>query len=107
MMEIGDRLKQLRLLQGKTQKEMSDGCLDRSFYSRVENNKNSIVVEDLISILRSNNISIVDFFNSFGETQPKNHIYQEMIETAFVEKISINCRQYKGMQLLPIKLLNM
>lgn len=86
MMEIGDRLKQLRLLQGKTQKEMSDGCLDRSFYSRVENNKNSIVVEDLISILRSNNISIVDFFNSFGETQPKNHIYQEMIETAFVEK---------------------
>ena len=85
-MEIGDRLKQLRLLQGKSQKEMIDGCLDRSFYSRVENNKNSIVTEDLINILRSNNISVVDFFNGFGDIQPKSRVYQEKVERAFAQK---------------------
>lgn len=58
-MEVGEKLRQLRLLQGKSQKDMIDGYLDRSFYSRVENNKNSIAAEDLINILQNNNISIV------------------------------------------------
>lgn len=85
-MEVGEKLRQLRLLQGKSQKDMIDGYLDRSFYSRVENNKNSIAAEDLINILQNNNISIVDFFNSFGDANPKNQIYQKKIESAFMEK---------------------
>ena len=38
-MDIGEKLRQIRLLQGKTQKEMNGNYFDRSFYSRIENGR--------------------------------------------------------------------
>ena len=60
-MDIGEKLRQIRLLQGKTQKEMNGNYFDRSFYSRIENGENNIAAKDLIKILQKNNISVVDF----------------------------------------------
>ena len=85
-MKIGKKLKQLRLLQGKTQREMSNNYFDRSFYSRIENGENSIAAEDLIKILQKNNISIVDFLCEYGDIRPKEQIYQRRIENAYALK---------------------
>lgn len=85
-MDIGEKLKQVRLIQGKSQREMIDDYFDRSFYSRVENGKNGIAAEDLINILQKNNASIINFVSDFGDVQPKNKRYQEKIEQAFAAK---------------------
>lgn len=85
-MEIGKKLKEIRLFQGKSQKEMIAGNFDRSFYSRIESGQNDIAAEYLIKILQKNNISVVDFFSDFGDAEPKNRIYQAKIEEAYVAK---------------------
>ena len=85
-MDIGEKLRQIRLLQGKTQKEMNGNYFDRSFYSRIENGENNIAAKDLIKILQKNNISVVDFLCDYGDILPKEQIYQRRIENAYALK---------------------
>ena len=85
-MDIGEKLRQIRLLQGKTQKEMNGNYFDRSFYSRIENGENNIAAKDLIKILQKNNISVVDFLCDYGDIRPKEQIYQRRIENAYALK---------------------
>ena len=85
-MDIGEKLRQIRLLQGKTQKEMNGNYFDRSFYSRIENGENNIAAKDLIKILQKNNISVVDFLCDYGDILPKEQIYQRRIENSYALK---------------------
>ncbi|WP_281829715.1 MULTISPECIES: helix-turn-helix domain-containing protein [Lactobacillus] len=85
-MQIGDRLKQMRLFLGLDKKKMAAGIIDQSFYSRVENNQNEIRVETLLALLKAHNISLLDFLKDSGDTKPKNLPYQEIIEAAYSEK---------------------
>ena len=41
--EIGQRLKDIRLSLGLSQKEMVEGVMDRSSYSRIERDRKSVV----------------------------------------------------------------
>lgn len=50
-MLIGERLKELRLFLGLTQKEMSQGIVSESFYSRVERGTRKIKIVDLLTLL--------------------------------------------------------
>ncbi len=61
-MTIGEQLKRERILLGITQRQMCAGIITESFYSRVENNKNEINIDDLIKILNKQHISFYDFF---------------------------------------------
>ncbi len=65
-MTIGEQLKRERILLGITQRQMCAGIITESFYSRVENNKNEINIDDLIKILNKQHISFYDFFAPFS-----------------------------------------
>ncbi|MGQ5709752.1 helix-turn-helix domain-containing protein [Lactobacillus sp. PSON] len=62
-MLVGECLKKLRLFLGLTQKEMSQGIVSESFYSRVERGTRKIKIVDLLALLNKNGIHLKDFFN--------------------------------------------
>ena len=49
-MNIGNQLKNIRLFLGLTQEQFCAGIVTESFYSRVENNRSNISMEDLVEI---------------------------------------------------------
>ena len=55
--EIGQRLKDIRLSLGLSQKEMVEGVMDRSSYSRIESGKTLIGISSLLKILELNQCS--------------------------------------------------
>lgn len=63
-MDIGNRLKNTRVFLGLTQEQFSAGIVTESFYSRVENNKSKISMNDLLNILNYHHVSLYDFFVS-------------------------------------------
>lgn len=60
-MDIGNRLKNTRVFLGLTQEQFSAGIVTESFYSRVENNKSKISMNDLLNILNYHHVSLYDF----------------------------------------------
>jgi transcriptional regulator with XRE-family HTH domain len=68
-MDIGEKLKQLRVKNGLTQKDLADRCdLTKGFISQVENNLASPSIATLMDVLESLGISAKDFFtDSTGE----------------------------------------
>jgi transcriptional regulator with XRE-family HTH domain len=73
-MDIGEKLKQLRIKNGLTQKDLADRCdLTKGFISQVENDLASPSIATLMDILESLGVSAKDFFNDqndrivFGE----------------------------------------
>ncbi|WP_158304584.1 helix-turn-helix domain-containing protein [Lactobacillus helveticus] len=55
-----------------TQKEMCAGVVTESFYSRVENRKSEINIDDLLAILKKNHVSIRDFFGVFDHSMQRS-----------------------------------
>ncbi len=49
-MTIGERLREIRDSMNLTQTEMCAGVVTESFYSRVENGKSEINIDDLLAI---------------------------------------------------------
>lgn len=84
-MKIGTRLKEIRQSKGLDQKEMSAHIMDRSFYSRVEANKNKIRINHLIRILNYHHIPLIKFFTGFGNIKPENSVYEERIREAYYQ----------------------
>ncbi|GAA2953412.1 hypothetical protein GCM10019995_05360 [Lactobacillus kefiranofaciens subsp. kefirgranum] len=78
-MTIGEQLKRERILLGITQRQMCAGIITESFYSRVENNKNEINIDDLIKILNKQHISFYDFFAPFSISPIDPEIQQAFI----------------------------
>ncbi len=74
-MTIGDLLKQYRINQNKTLQEFAGNIIDRSYYGKVERNVHQISAENLINLLRYNQIDATEFI----ETLDQN--YQSQIKS--------------------------
>ena len=94
-MTIGEQLKKTRNTLQLTQKQMSEGIISESFYSRVECDKSRINIIDLIKILNKHQISLYDFFEPFDE-----HVfYKENIHCKIVSAFnSHNVKELKNIQ---------
>lgn len=79
-MDIGNRLKNTRVFLRLTQEQFSAGIVTESFYSRVENNKSKISMNDLLNILNYHHVSLYDFFVSDDIKYIKNNIMQVFID---------------------------
>ena len=65
-MDIGLKLKELRILKGLTQEELADRAeLSKGFISQVERNLTSPSIATLMDILQCLGASTADFFTSF------------------------------------------
>ena len=60
-MTIGEQLREIRDSLNLTQTQMCAGVVTESFYSRVENGKSEINIDDLLAILKQNHVSVRDF----------------------------------------------
>ena len=69
-MDIGNRLKELRVLKGLTQEELADRAeLSKGFISQVERNLTSPSIATLMDILQCLGLTIGEFFNEEPEEQ--------------------------------------
>ena len=63
-MDIGHKIRQLRILKGLTQKELADRTeLSKGFISQVERNHTSPSIATLIDILQCLGTTPAEFFN--------------------------------------------
>lgn len=69
-MDIGHKIRQLRILKGLTQKELADRAeLSKGFISQVEKNYTSPSIATLIDILQCLGTTPAEFFNDSPEEQ--------------------------------------
>ena len=69
-MDIGLKLKELRILKGLTQEELADRAeLSKGFISQLERNLTSPSIATLMDILQCLGTSLKDFFNDAGDEQ--------------------------------------
>lgn len=69
-MDIGSKLKELRVLKGLTQEELADRAeLSKGFISQLERNLTSPSIATLVDILQCLGTTIGDFFNETVEEQ--------------------------------------
>lgn len=69
-MDIGSKLKELRVLKGLTQEELADRAeLSKGFISQLERNLTSPSITTLMDILQCLGTTIGDFFNETAEEQ--------------------------------------
>ncbi|MCI6675973.1 MAG: helix-turn-helix domain-containing protein [Clostridiales bacterium] len=69
-MDIGQKIRQLRILKGLTQKELADRAeLSKGFISQVERNYTSPSIATLIDILQCLGTTPAEFFNDDPEEQ--------------------------------------
>lgn len=61
-MNIGESLNYYRQLKGKKQSDFCKNVISVSFYSKVENNESRISAEDLLLLLKQNEIALEEFF---------------------------------------------
>lgn len=76
-MNIGQRLKQWRILLGFSQEEFAEGIMSESYYSKIERGKGSIGTMQLIALLNKNKISLRDFFD---EESNSNENFKDLIQ---------------------------
>ena len=70
VMDIGSRLKELRILKGLTQEELADRAeLSKGFISQVERNLTSPSIATLMDILQCLGTSVSEFFSETPEEQ--------------------------------------
>lgn len=86
-MTIGQLLKQYRIESSKTQKEWAGNTISTSYYSKVEKDQHRITAEDLIALLRANNIKLWEFFGKLSQEDKirydENRDIGEAINEAF------------------------
>ena len=87
-MKIGEALKEERLKLGLSIRQMADGIIDPTFYSRVEQEHRNIGSEALVRILFAREINIDEFFNKIKDTYApseatKKAYLEEKIRIAF------------------------
>lgn len=83
---IGTHLKEVRKSLHFSQEQMTEGILDRSFYSRVENDCSEINVNILIKLLHYHRIPVTDFLRGFGTTSTDIEILQNRITKTYLNK---------------------
>lgn len=85
-MEIGEKLKEIRLSLGLSQREMAAGVINRSFYSRIETGVNRIMAKDLLLILNLHQIPFTTFFSSLGDVENKNTNDEDRVVLAYLNQ---------------------
>lgn len=85
-MTIGEKLKKIRISLGLNQDEMAAGVMNRSFYSRIENDESRINSMDLLRLLQVHNISVFKFLDDKGNTKARNSLYQDLAALAYQQK---------------------
>lgn len=67
-MEIGDKIRSLRIAKGLTQEELANRCeLSKGFISQVENDLTSPSIATLVDILEILGTNLTEFFSENGE----------------------------------------
>lgn len=83
-MTIGDLLKQYRINQNKTLQEFAGNIIDRSYYGKVERNVHQISAENLINLLRYNQIDATEFIETLDQNyQSQIQIQRNIMEEAY------------------------
>jgi Helix-turn-helix. len=83
-MTIGDLLKQYRINQNKTLQEFAGNIIDRSYYGKVERNVHQISAENLINLLRYNQIDDTEFIETLDQNyQSQIQIQRKIMEEAY------------------------
>ena len=73
-MEIGIRIKELRLKNSLTQEELADRCeLTKGYISQLENDLTSPSITTLKDILTALGCSLSEFFSGFDEQEPLSY----------------------------------
>ena len=89
-MDIGTKLKELRILKGLTQEELADRAeLSKGFISQLERNLTSPSIQTLMDILQCLGIGIGDFFSETQEEQIVfgKHDYFEKYDSELKNKV--------------------
>lgn len=89
-MEIGNKIKELRMQKGLTQEELADRAeLSKGFISQVERDLTSPSIQTLVDILQCLGTSLRDFFREEDSSQVvfKSGDYFEKIEDELKHKI--------------------
>ena len=85
-MDIGNKLKELRVLKGLTQEELADRSeLSKGFISQLERNLTSPSITTLMDILQCLGTSIGEFFNEAPDEQivfGKQDYFEKLSDTA-------------------------
>ena len=84
-MTIGDLLRQYRINQNKTLQEFAGNIIDRSYYGKVERNIHQISAENLINLLRYNQIDAIEFIETLDPNY-ENYQSQIQIQRKIMEK---------------------
>lgn len=96
---IGDTLRFFRNLKGFTQKEVLKTSADHSIYSRIENGKRSVRLEELQEILDTLSVNIDEFvaFSNFDTKQGvfRKEFYAAAVELGNPEKKATMMQYYK------------
>jgi len=68
-MKVRELLKSYRLSQAKTKKSWAGNVISPSYYARIENGTSRVSAEDLIKLLKHNQVSLPEFFDRFKEKE--------------------------------------
>ena len=91
-MTIGDLLKQYRINQNKTLQEFAGNIIDRSYYGKVERNVHQISAENLINLLRYNQIDATEFIETLDQNyQSQIQIQRKIMEEAYYKLLLEHC----------------
>lgn len=103
-MNIGKTLQKYRLQLGITQKEMAEGILSPSYYSKVERNEHKISAEDLFAILIKHSIDFSEFSKSLHQTtSDDSQIFQDLDSE---QTIYFYERNFEALKKMPEKIQN-
>lgn len=90
MIDIGNKIKELRIVNGLTQEELADRAeLSKGFISQIERNLTSPSISTLEDVLQCLGVSISEFFIDSGEEQIvfKDEDYFEKVDEDLHNKI--------------------
>ncbi len=91
-MDIGHRMKELRIQYGLTQQELADRAeLTKGFISQLERNQNSPSVGTLLDIIQCLGMTPAEFFT---DSEPEQIVYKA---NDYFEKIDEEKKQQGGM----------
>lgn len=80
-MELGERIKELRLSCGLTQEELADRCeLTKGYISQIENDLTSPSIATLVDILSALGTTLKEFFSSVEEKEKVVFTKDDFIE---------------------------
>lgn len=86
-MTIGELLKQKRLENNKTQKAWVGDIVSPSYYAKVEKNQHRISAEDLIAILKQNDVDVAGFFKDLQNEEDNTKKLENEIDHIMIQAV--------------------